>query len=1171
MNSFSKKKPAGAGSVSLRIAVTYFLIGAFWILFSDKTLSLFSLDPSLVTTVSIIKGWGFVSVTAVILYVMISRWTLRLEGSQEEVRASEAKYRTLVESANSIILRMDNLGNVTFINDFAQRFFGYAQEELVGKNVVGTIVPPVETGGRDLQRMIEDIGTSPDRYAQNSNENIRRNGERVWIAWTNTPLWDESGRSKEILCVGSDITERKQAEEERELVVEFLRLVNESGSTRELVRKATAFFQKSSGCEAAGIRLRLEDDYPYYETRGFSSEFVRLENSLCTRDRDGQRVLDTAGDPVLECMCANVICGRFDPLQPFFTANGSFWTNSTTELLAKTAEADRRARMRNRCNGEGYESVALIALRVGAERIGLLQLNDGRKGRFTLRTIESRERLCNYLAVALAKFLAKEELGESEQRYRELFEAGSDAIIFIDNDTEMILDANSSASVLFGYSREELLTKRNWELSAEPEATRARTRGAKAVLGRVITVPLRHLRRKDGMVFPAEITGRSFQWRNRFVFIAAIRDITERKKAEEEKSRLAAIVEFSADAIIGNTLEGTIISWNRGAQNIYQYLPREAIGRSVKLLAPEGLWGEVCANLEKVNSGELVEHYETVRRRKDGRNIEVSLTVSPILDGLGNIVGASSVSRDITSQKRVRDALRESEARMKSIFRAAPIGIGLTSDRVFLDANDQLCAIVGYSRDELIGRESGFLCPDDKEYECVGGRKYGQIEGEGRTGTVETRFRRKDGRIIDVVLSSTPIDPANHASGVTVTVMDITERKRSEQERARIEAQLRQAQKMEALGTLAGGIAHDFNNILGVISGFTELTMLDAQNQDNILENLREVLMASGRARDLVKQILAFSRQSGQEKRPVQVGLIVKEVLKMLRASLPATIEIKHAINSRAVVSADPTQIHQVLMNLCTNGAHAMFEAGGVLDVSLADLVLEPESIRSHSRLEPGPYVKLSIGDTGHGIDPSIMDRIFDPFFTTKGQGGGTGLGLAVVHGIAQSLGGCVDVESQIGRGTRFHVFLPALEMDPAAPRDESFPLPGGRERILVVDDEPALAGAMRRMLESLGYTVAVRESGKEALPALRTEDKPFDLVITDMTMPRMTGAELAGKILNLWPDQPIILCTGFSEKIDAEKAKVLGIRGFLMKPVQLKELADLVRKVLDTKGQEPV
>ena len=393
-------------------------------------------------------------------------------------------------------------------------------------------------------------------------------------------------------------------------------------------------------------------------------------------------------------------------------------------------------------------------------------------------------------------------------------------------------------------------------------------------------------------------------------------------------------------------------------------------------------------------------------------------------------------------------------------------------------------------------------------------------------------------------------------------------RRTAEEDRTRVEAQLRQAQKMEALGTLAGGIAHDFNNILGIIVGYTEMARWDAGEDSAAKSHLMEVLKAAERAKDLVQQILAFSRRSEQERRPIQVGLIVKEAMKMLRASLPSTINIKVNVASRAIVSADPTQIHQVLMNLCTNAAHAMSDNGGVLEVALTDVRVGPESIMPHSDVRPGPFVKLTVEDTGCGMDPAILDRIFDPFFTTKEPGVGTGLGLSVVHGIVKSHGGAIEVESSPGRGTTFQVLLPTMECTPGLETEAAGPLPRGRERILVVDDEPALAMAAKQMLERLGYRVDYRTSGIEALDTFRLQltEGPFDLVITDMTMPDLTGTDLARELLALQPALPILLCTGFSEKMNAEKAKSLGIQGFLMKPVIMSELARMIREVLDTK-----
>jgi CheY-like chemotaxis protein len=352
--------------------------------------------------------------------------------------------------------------------------------------------------------------------------------------------------------------------------------------------------------------------------------------------------------------------------------------------------------------------------------------------------------------------------------------------------------------------------------------------------------------------------------------------------------------------------------------------------------------------------------------------------------------------------------------------------------------------------------------------------------------------------------------------------------------------------------------------------GYTELALLEKDEGSDEHSQLKEVLKVVIRGKDLAKQILAFSRQSEEKKQPLQVGLIVKEALKMLRATLPSTINVITKVTSEDVVLADPTQIHQVLMNLCTNAAYAMQEDGGTLEVSLTSAMLTPEDITSLSDLQPGPHVKLTVKDSGCGISPAIHDRIFDPFFTTKEKGVGTGLGLSVVYGILKSHGGTIEVSSIPGEGTTFHVFLPSIEKAPVKEEADSALLPRGWERVLVVDDEPALAEVTRQMLERLGYQVDIRINGIDALEAFRnqSEEKRFDLVITDMTMPHLTGIELAKKLLKLDTNLPILLCTGFSRKADAEKAERIGIKGFLMKPVVFRELAGMVRKVLDEKAR---
>ena len=373
---------------------------------------------------------------------------------------------------------------------------------------------------------------------------------------------------------------------------------------------------------------------------------------------------------------------------------------------------------------------------------------------------------------------------------------------------------------------------------------------------------------------------------------------------------------------------------------------------------------------------------------------------------------------------------------------------------------------------------------------------------------------------------------------------------------------------MEAIGTLAGGIAHDFNNILSAVIGYTEIALQDAAADGAVSESLRNVLLAGERARELVKQILAFSRQGISERKPIRPRSMLREALKLLRATLPTTIAIVEEAHSEATVMADPTQLHQVIMNLCTNAAQAMREQGGTLTVGLVETELDDAFVRTHPSLTPGTYLKLSVSDTGCGIAADLRERIFYPFFTTKPQGEGTGLGLAVVDGVVREHGGVITVASQLGQGTRFDVYLPVVDARDESMRQVEHALERGDERILVVDDEPFQVDLVARLLSSLGYAVTTAAASREALERFRNAPADFDLVITDMTMPELTGDRLAREILAIRPNMPLILCTGYSEAIDETKAKRLGIREFVMKPVVFKDLACIVRRALDGKAR---
>ncbi|XPS88735.1 two component system sensor histidine kinase, hybrid [Desulfosarcina variabilis str. Montpellier] len=389
--------------------------------------------------------------------------------------------------------------------------------------------------------------------------------------------------------------------------------------------------------------------------------------------------------------------------------------------------------------------------------------------------------------------------------------------------------------------------------------------------------------------------------------------------------------------------------------------------------------------------------------------------------------------------------------------------------------------------------------------------------------------------------------------------------RQAEQENLDLQLQLQQAQKMEAVGTLAGGIAHDFNNILGAIMGYTEISLLQTPEDNDVRKNLDKILKASQRAKELVNQILAFSRQRPLDVQVFRLKPLVKEVLALLRASLPRTIDIRQEISAELyAIEADPTQIHQVLMNLCTNAAHAMEENGGRLTVTLGNVMLEKERSPKLWDLSPGQFVRLSVEDTGHGIPPDIVERIFEPYFTTKKLGKGTGMGLAVTHGIIKSCGGTITVESQVGEGTRFDIYLPGYEKEEGETLQTIKTLPRGSEHILFIDDEENLVDVMKGLLQRLGYRVAATTEPLDALDLFRSAPDTFDLVITDAAMPRMTGDRLAKEFLAIRQDIPIIICTGYSERVNPHNIESLGIRRLLMKPLAIRNLAVAIREVMD-------
>jgi PAS domain S-box-containing protein len=506
-------------------------------------------------------------------------------------------------------------------------------------------------------------------------------------------------------------------------------------------------------------------------------------------------------------------------------------------------------------------------------------------------------------------------------------------------------------------------------------------------------------------------------------------------------------------------------------------------------------------------------------------------------------------------------ALRRSMNRYRTLFESAGDAIFVFDwEGQVLDVNQVACERLGYSYRELTALR----------------RK--ELEGPGTAKTAAERRKvlRKRGHIIyeaDYLCrdgSSLPVEANcrvieyDYEPAILTIARDISERIRAQEEKAKLQAQLRQAQKMEALGTLAGGIAHDFNNILTPISGHAEIALFKIGRDNDAVKNLKGIIQAVDRARGLVRQVLSFSRQESEEKQPLQLHTILKEALRLLRASLPTTIDIQQNIGRCGAVLANATQIHQILMNLCTNAGHAMREKGGVLEVSLTEVEIRAGDLAEYLNMKPGSYVRLTISDTGHGMTGEVLDRIFEPYFTTKKEGEGTGMGLSVVHGIVKGHDGDIKVYSEAGKGTTFNIYLPCIQ---ATSRVDDSPvadqIPKGSGNVLLVDDEEKIIEVMVQMLEYLGYTVSSFTDSQEALGSFRKNPDLFDIIITDMTMPGMTGDALARRVQSLRPGLPILLCTGYSRSISREQAKSLGIQEFLMKPPTIGELARTVQRAL--------
>ncbi len=644
-------------------------------------------------------------------------------------------------------------------------------------------------------------------------------------------------------------------------------------------------------------------------------------------------------------------------------------------------------------------------------------------------------------------------------------------------------------------------------------------------------------------------------------------EINDRQIAE---TRYRTVADFTYDWETWELPDSSLAYVSPSSERISGYTAQEFIETPSlfdEIIIPEDqhIWSQ--HRHEAIDDQKLREIEFRIRRR-DGEVRWLEHACLPVTDDEGNFAGFRTSNRDVTERKEAEASLsREKTLAQKYLDVASVMIVALDEEQKVSLINTRGCELLGYSEEEIIGKNwfQHFIPEGQREeVQQVADHLYaGNLEpveynenpvlcknGEERLIAWHNSFVQQGGKVVELLSSGT----------------DVTEQRRAEEEKMQLAEKLRQAQKMESIGTLAGGIAHDFNNILNVINGYSELLLMETPESNKTFSDILEINEAGKRAAELVKQILTFSRQTDQERKPLRIQPVIKEVLKLLRSSLPTTIKIEQDIQDCGTVLADYTQIHQVLINLCTNAFHAMDHQGGVLDISLKEVDIGKEKSLSMHGFPAGRYVHLTVSDTGRGMDKITLGRIFEPYFTTKKTGEGTGLGLAIVYGIIESHGGTISVKSEPGQGTTFTVLLPLVEKTSLSEKEkgEHIELPQINARILFVDDVQYNVELGMRICEQLGCEVTGITDSQEALALFRQDPERFDLIITDQTMPDLTGIQLANAIFETCPEMPIIMVTGHSDMIDEEKAQELGLKDFVMKPFRMEELAESIRSVLE-------
>ncbi len=1142
----------------------------------------------------------------------------RIVATFEDITYRKRAEENLKKSKDMLSLISDNMSDMIRVTDLQGanlytspshfKGLGYRPEERIGKSVFEVVHPD------DLERIIKFFseGLTDNRRATAEYRVRHADGHYVWLETVGDLLRDAQGKATAIVMSSRDISQRKATTEE---------LIRNEQKYRTLIETTRTGFVI---LDQNGLVLDANPEYVRLTGHHNLSEIVGKSVIEWTADHDKEKNTAAVGECFGKGYIRNLEIGYVDAkgnITPIEINATLMQSGGVTQILTlcrditERKKAEEELLIKDRAIASSFNAIAISdldgkltyvndallniwgysaqeALNINAadlasskdeinqiindiqekgfsfgESIGIRKNGSLFNLQFFASLITSSE---NKPIAMLSTFLDITERKQADRFFKEVITKNPMSIQILDKEG-FTLEVNPSFELLFG-----AMPPSDYSIFNDIQLAK---QGMGAIFdqlrnGEVVHIPDTYFNVRDSISglpdVPVWVKTIGFPLNDSnqkpVRFILMHENITARKKSEEalKTSEVNYREIFNAvnDAIWVHDIEtAKFLDVNNTVTEIFGHSVSEALNMNVADISSgvPPFVQETAMELFRKAAGGQPQFFEWQCKHKDGHLFwtEVNLKRATIA-GKECVL---AIERDITERKQAEVMRREQENKLSSIFRAAPVGIGMVINRVFQECNDTLCLMTGYSREELLGKNARILYTTDEDYEYVGKTKYRQIAENG-IGTVETHWKRKDGKVIDIILSSTPLEPDDLAKGVTFTALDITERKQAEEEKRILKERLQHAEKIEAIGTLAGGVAHDFNNLLMGIQGNASLALKDIDPTHPTYENLKRIEEQVQSGATLTKQLLGFARGGKYEVKPTDMNEILEKISSMFgRTKKEISIQRKHGKDLWSV-EVDRGQMEQVFLNLYVNAWQAM-PGGGEIYLETQNVLLD-EAIALSLFAKPGKYVKIAVTDTGTGMDEKTKARIFEPFFTTKGMGRGSGLGLATVYGIIKGHHGMINVYSEPGHGTTFTVYLPASEKEVVTEKTATEEIVRGKETILLVDDQKMVMEVSKEMLETLGYKVYAAGSGQEAIAVYMEKKDKIDLVILDMIMPGISGAGTFDRLREINPDVKILLSSGYSLNGQAQEILDRGCKGFLQKPFRLSQLSGKIREILD-------